>query len=179
MNEPPVVYPLLSEVEEMLKKKFSKETVASRLPSSADDAAASARIDELVLDDELRGKMPFTKDKYLVKENPQLVQWERETRKFLRRLSPIHGHRVSAVMVYEWATGIRVKELMEAGGNANGDLRKLNKILRLYFGKSYMSYIAGRKVPHCFKVPQGYYIRSHRPHSLTLYSEYCEKTLNP
>ena len=32
--------------------------------------------------------MPVTKDKYMVKENPHLVQWEREVRKFLRNLSP-------------------------------------------------------------------------------------------
>lgn len=123
--------------------------------------------------------MPFTKDKYLVKENPQLVEWERETRKFLRKLSPTHGHRVSAVMVYEWATGINVAELMKEGGKPGADLRKINACLRFYFGKSYMTYIAGRKVPNAYRVPPGWYVKRHRPMTLTLYSEYCEKTLNP
>ena len=54
--------------------------------------------------------MPFTKDKYLVKEKPALVQWERETRKFLRLLSPRHSHRVSADMVYEGGCSTPIKE---------------------------------------------------------------------
>ena len=122
--------------------------------------------------------MPFTKDKYLVKENVHLVQWEREVRKFLRQLSPMHGHRVSAVMIYEWATGIRVTDLMEAGGSTT-DLKRINKILRFYFGKGYMTYICGRKVPNAFRVKPGYYITRHRPMTLTLYAEYCEGTLRP
>ena len=123
--------------------------------------------------------MPFTKDQYLVRENPQLVTWEREVRKFLRRLSPDHGHRISAVMIYEWATGISVKELVEKGGNANSDLRKLNKILRFYFGKAYKTWIMGRQVPNAYRVKPGYYIRRHRPMTLTLYAEYSAGTLNP
>lgn len=121
--------------------------------------------------------MPFTKEKYLVKENPNLVQWERETRKFLRKLSPQHQHRISAVMIYEWATGINVGELMAAGTTANKDLRIINKLLRYYFGKASMTYIAGRKVRNAYTVRSGYYIKRHRPMTLTLYAEYCEKTL--
>ena len=122
--------------------------------------------------------MPFTKDKYVVKENPVLVQWERETRKFLRRLSPEHGHRVSAAMVYEWATGIKVADLIAEGGSTT-DLRHINKVLRFYFGKPYMTWICGHKVPNAFKVREGYYIKRHRPMTLTLYVEYTEGVLNP
>lgn len=123
--------------------------------------------------------MPFTKDKFLVRENPQLVQWERETRRFLRNLSPQHGHRVAAVMIYEWATGIQVAELMAAGGSAAADLRKINQVLRFYFDKPYMTYICGRKIPQAFRVKPGYYITRHRPMTLTLYAEYCEGVLKP
>ena len=131
--------------------------------------------------------MPFTKDKYIIKENPHLVQWERETRKFLRLLSPDHGHRVSAVMVYEWATGIKVTDLLDSGTKADElhkqtwrtDMRKLNKILAFYFGKPYMTYIMGRKVKNAYRVKPGYYIRRHRPMTLTLYAEYVEGVLNP
>lgn len=178
-ERPKMERPLLSEEEEELKKRFDKDAPSTRLPSSAAAASGSDRIDQLVLPDELRGRMPFTKDKYIVRENPQLVQWEREVRKFLRRLSPEHGHRVSAVMVYEWATGINIAELMRQGGSAAPDLRKINKCLKFYFGKSYMTYIAGRKVPNAYRVKSGYYIKRHRPMTLTLYVEYCEKTLNP
>ena len=122
--------------------------------------------------------MPFTKDKFLVRENSDLVKWERETRKFLRKLSPEHGHRVSAAMVFEWATGIQVFDLMAKGGSTV-DLKRINKVLRFYFGKPYMTYICGRKVPNAFKVPPGWYVKRHRPMTLTLYAEYSEGTLNP
>lgn len=170
----------LSDVEALLKKKFvEKGPATSRVPSSAHAAAPSERVTQLVLPDELRSRMPYTKDKFLVRENPHLVQWERETRKFLRRLSPEHGHRVSAVMIYEWATGINVAELMSEGGSAAADLRKINQVLRHYFGKSYMTYIMGRKVPNAYRVRPGYYIKRHRPMTLTLYAEYAEGVLNP
>ena len=134
--------------------------------------------------------MPFTKDKFLVNENPHLVGWERETRKFLRKLSPDHVHMVSAVMIYEWATGIRIADLMKettredlmtAGrrGTWKGDLRKITKVLRYYFGNSTTAYIMGRKVPNAFTVRQGYYITRHRPLTLTLYAEYVEGVLVP
>lgn len=171
---------LLSEVEAVLKKRFDKAEAAKvRVPSTARAAAGSERIDQLVLPDSERAKMPLTKDKYLVKENPHLVAWEREVRKFLRNLSPEHGHRVAAVMIYEWATGIKVADLMAEGGSAQADLRKLNQILRFYFGKPYMTYICGRKVPNAFRVKPGYYIRRHRPMTLTLWAEYQEGTLYP
>lgn len=169
----------LTEVEELLKDRFSKDAPTARLPSTAGDAKVSARVEQLVLPDTLRGKMPHTKDKYLVRENPHLVQWEREVRKFLRNLSPEHTHRASAVMIYEWATGIKVAELMGNGGSANSDLRKINKILQFYYGRSYTTYICGRKVAKCYAIPAGYYIRRHRPMTLTLYAEYSEGVLYP
>ena len=177
---------LLSGVEKTLKERFEKgETKVERVPSTA-RAARATRVDQLVLPDEERGKMPFTKAAYLVKDNAQEVQWERELRKFLRNLSPEHEHRVAAVHVYEWATGLRIVELMaeekrarEAGEPKahttwRGDLRKLNKLLRLYFGKPYMTWIMGRKVPQAYKIPKGWYVYRHRPKTLTLYAEYAE-----
>jgi hypothetical protein len=170
---------LLTEQESILKERFDKSARTARVPSSAREPARSSRLDQLVLPVSERGKMPLTKDKYLVKENPHLVQWERETRLFLRQLSPQHGHRVSAVMIYEWATGINVAELVADGGSASADLRKINQILRQYFGKPYMTYILGRKVPNAYKVPPGWYVKRHRPVTLTLYAEYLQGTLNP
>jgi hypothetical protein len=172
----------------MLKERFDKSQAdRRRVPSTADAAPASERVDTLVLPDEMRAKMPFTKDKYLIRENPHLVSWEREVRKFLRKLSPDHGHRVSAVMIYEWATGILIADIMresperlEPGRqNWRSDLRKLNKILEFYFGKPYMTYIAGRKVPKAYRVKPGTYITRRRPMTLTLYAEYIEGVLYP
>lgn len=179
---------LLSEVESVLRARFDKEKAdkENRVPSNAQASKSSDRIEELVLPDDQRAKMPFTKDKYLVRENPHLVQWEREVRKFLRRLSPDHGHRVSAAMIYEWATGIRIVDAMELEGKGKpgqtswrSDIRKINQALKFYFGDPYMTYIMGRKVPKAYRVKPGYYIRRHRPMTLTLYAEYAEGTLYP
>jgi hypothetical protein len=172
---------LLSEAEAAIKKRFSKEEAskANRVPSSARAAANSERLDQLILPDSERARMPYTKEKYLVRDNPHLVQWERETRKFLRQLSPRASHRVSAVMIYEWATGINIAQLMEQGGTASADCRKINECLRYYFDKPTMTYIMGRKVPNCFKVREGWYVKRHRPMTLTLYAEYMAGTLNP
>jgi hypothetical protein len=179
---------LLSDVERAIKQRFSKEEADRvRVPSTARDASASARVDQLTLPLSERGKMPHTKDKYLVRENPHLVAWEREVRVFLRKLSPDHEHRVAAVMIYEWATGMKVAELMQLEQKGQpgrqswrSDLRKINQVLKFYFGETrYMTYIMGKKVPNCYKVRRGYLIRRHRPMTLTLYAEYQAGTLNP
>jgi len=170
----------LSEVEALLKKRFNKEEAdKKRVQSTAAPATGSTRLDQLVLPDAARPKMPLTKGKYLVRDNPQEVQWERETRKFLVRLSTVHEHRVSAIMVYEWATGINVQGLYLEGGNANSDLRKINKILKFYFGVPFSTYIVGRKVPRAYNVRGGYFITRHRPMTLTLWAEYGEGVLHP
>lgn len=183
---------ILSEAEMILKERFLKEKNAHwALPSNAEPKRPSERIETLVLPDELRRKMPVTKSKYLVRENPHLVQWEREVRKFLRNLSPEHEHRISAVMIYEWATGIPIVELMRLERSSHptpgvkqpptyrSDLRKINKLLAYYFGKPYMTYIAGHKVPKAYRVRQGYLITRHRPCTLTLWTEYNEGVLVP
>lgn len=170
----------LTGIEEGLKEEYESNRVKhSRVPSTAGDLQGSTRINQLVLPGEKRPKMPLTKEKYIIRENPQLIEWERIVRQFLRNLSPAHGHRVSGVMVYEWATGIRIVDLIESGGNANSDLRKINQCLRFYFGKSYQTYIAGRKVPNAYRIKPGYYITRHRPLTLALWYEYQEGTLSP
>lgn len=166
-----------AEIEAELQARFSKDARSSRVPSNALEPARPEKA-ALFLPEAERGRMPFTKDKYLVKENPTIVAWEREVRKFLRQLSPLHGHRVSAAMVYEWATGIKVADLVTEGGST-ADLKRINRILRFYFGKPYMTWICGRKVPNAYRVNPGYYIKRHRPMTLTLYAEYSEGVLNP
>jgi len=171
---------LLTEVEKALKEKYNKDEASrARVPSDARPTAPSERVTQILLDVEDRPDMPFTKEKYIVRENPHLITWERETRRFLRKL-PLHsGHRISATMVYEWATGIKVRELVAEGGNANSDLRKINEVLRFYFGKSFKTWIMGRQVPNAYRVPQGWRVKYHRPMTMTLLLEYHQKTLDP
>ena len=169
----------ISEIEAMLQKKFVKNDAdRTRLPSTAGAPRVSGHVSDIVLPDIERPKMPVTKSKYLVKENPHEVTWEREVRKFLRKLTPRHEHRVSAAMVYEWATGIKTADLVAEGGST-ADLKRINRILKFYFGDPYMTWICGRKVPKAYKVRAGYYIRYHRPMTLTLWAEYTEGTLYP
>ena len=168
---------LMTGIEEDLQSRFHRDYDRSLLPSTAEEAPLS-RAEALALPDSQRGRMPFTKEKYLVKENPEIVQWEREVRKFLRNLSPSSGHRVSASMIFEWVTGLPVRDLVEMGGST-ADLKRINTILKYYFGKPKTAYICGRKVTNAYTVPPGYYIRRHRPRSMTLYAEYLEGTLYP
>ena len=51
-------------------------------------------------------------------------------------------------------------------------------MLAYYFGKPYMTWIAGRKVPSCFNVKPGFYIKYHRPLTLTLWAEWREGKLS-
>jgi hypothetical protein len=88
--------------------------------------------------------------------------------------------------VYEWATGLRIVDLMASTEplspgkqNWRSDLRKINKCLEFYFGKSYMTWICGRKVNKAYRVRPGYYIKYHRPMTLTLWAEWAEGVLNP
>lgn len=176
---------LLSENERAIKARFEAgETQVTRVPSVAREPRTT-RVDQLVLPDEERGPMPFTKDKFLKRENPQRVQWERELRKFLRKLSPEHEHRIAAVHVYEWATGMKLADLTERerSGEAaqdgrkptwRADLRKLNDLLKEYFGQPYMTWIMGRKIPKAYRVPKGWYVYRHRPKTLTLYAEWAD-----
>lgn len=168
----------ITEIEEMLRGKHNPEE-RKDLPSNAVQAPASERVNQLVLPRERRGKLPLTKEKYAIREDPRLIEWERVTRQFLRELSTASGHRISAVMVYEWATGINVAELMAEGGSANADLRRINTILTYHFGDSYQTWIGNKKVGKCYKVPPGWFVKRHRPLTLSLWIEYREGTLKP
>ena len=168
---------LLSEIEKTLKEKYEKKETGHRLPSNAAAAAGSDRVVSLLLPDNERPKMPLTKDKYVVRENPHKVAWEREVRKFCRNLTLTNEHRISASMIYEWATGIKVADYIASEGAAPPDLRTINWCLRFYFGKPYSTYIAGRKVPNCYKVKVGYRMKRHVPQTMTLKVEYYDGVL--
>lgn len=172
---------LINAAAAKVRERFREEgTVPTRVPSTAHEAP-TGRVDQFVLPDEERGRMPFTKEKFLIRENPNKVTWERETRKFLRKLSPDHEHRIAAVHIFEWATGLSLAALVAAEKDGDvsqtrwrGDLRHINWALRNYFGKPYATYIMGRKIPKAYKVPKGWYVYKHKPHTLTLYADWAE-----
>jgi len=93
-----------------------------------------------------------------------------------------NGFTASRLELFPTASLDRVSflaELMAEGGSAAPELRKINAVLRFYYGKPYMTYIMGRKVTNAYRVKPGYYITRHRPMTLTLYAEYAEGTLSP
>lgn len=182
----------LSDVEKELRARFDPNNRV-RFSSTAKQAPSSDYVKDLVLPESERGRLPLTRDKFIASENPALVEWERQTRKFLKRLNNDFGHRVTAAMVYEWATGISIRDLQIAEGidpdapgrgpspygSASMHLRHINKILTDYFGKSYKTMIAGRTVGKAYKVRQYFQVVYKKPMCLTLWPEWDEGTLNP
>ena len=180
-----------SDIERELQSRFNPEN-SQRFSSTAQDAASAEYVEQLVLPEDSRGRMPFTRDAFVISENPARVEWEREVRKFLSKLNADFGHRVTAPMIYEWTTGINIRELAEAegvdpenwhgggwNGSANTHLRHINYILKEYFGKSYKTTILGRPVGKAYTVRPSFSVRRKKPVCLTLWPEWDEGTLNP
>ena len=181
----------MTELEKMLQARHNP-TVKKQFTSDALDPQRSKLVGDLALPDESRGRMPLTQEKFVVYEPPQRVEWEREVRKAIFSLPGDGGHRISAPMIFEWATGISIKELAEAegadqksargggkNGSANVHLRHINWVLRGYFGKGYKTKIAGREVGQAYKVPKGYRIERRKPLNITLWPEWENNTLKP
>lgn len=179
----------LSDVERALQAKYDPN-VNKPFQSTAVDPKSSEYVKALALPRDKRGQMPLTQEKFVISEDPVRVEWERELRIFLDALVSRNGHRISAPMVFEWVTGISIKELAEIEGVANADgrgggrngsanshLRHLNYLMKAYFGNSYKTTIAGRSVGKAYTVPPGFRVKRQRPVCLTLWPEYENGTL--
>jgi hypothetical protein len=94
-------------------------------------------------------------------------------------------------MIFEWVTGVTIKEIQEAegvdlaewrGGAANGSanmhLRHINAILAEYFGKPRKTTIMGRHVGKAYDVPRGFRTERRKPLCLTLWPEWDEGQLD-
>ncbi|QNN98049.1 hypothetical protein SEA_FEDE_1 [Microbacterium phage Fede] len=182
----------LSDIERALQARHNP-TNPKQFASTTIEPEGSAYVKELSLPDTSRGRMPMTQEKFVVHENPARVEWERQLRKFIKRLNTRDtGHRITAPMVFEWTTGLSISEIAKAegvagndprGGGANGSanmhLRHLNALLKDYFGTPYKTKIAGRQVGKAYKVPQHFKIDTTKPKCLTLWPEWYNGTLQP
>ena len=187
----------VSELEKELQSRFDASKM-QRFTSTAQAAAKNEYVGDLVLPEEERGLMPYTKSDLVISENPLRVAWEREVRKFISKLTTHTSHRVTAAMVYEWATGIKIAELLAAdaageeltetpegtnarteAGKLNVHLRHINWVLGQYFGKSYKTKIMGREVGRAYTVRQEFRVKHKKPANLTLWPEWSEGTLEP
>lgn len=178
-----------TEAELEIQRRFDPAN-ADRFSSVAQEAARGILVQKLSLPEEERGPMPFTKERMVTNENPLRVEWEREVRKFLRRLDE-DGHRITAPMIYEWTTGISLRELRKAegvdddqwrggagSGSANTHLRHINAILLGYFGKPYKTTIMGRHVGRAYTVRKNFRVKDKKPMSLNLWPDWKEGTLD-
>ena len=187
----------VSDLEKSLQAQFDPRSM-QRFSSTAKEAAKSEYIQELALPMEERGLMPYTKSELMIAENPQRVEWEREVRKFLSKLTTHTSHRVTAAMIYEWVTGIKIVDLLAAdkegelltdepeglkantnAGYLNVHLRHINWVLKEYFGKSYKTKMMGREVGKAYTVRQEFRVKLKKPANMTLWPEWAEGTLEP
>jgi len=180
-----------SDIERELQARFNPGNM-DRFSSTAQEVAKADYVEALVLPEESRGRMPYSRADLIIEENPARVEWERQLRKFLAKLNSDFGHRITAPMVYEWTTGIKITELAEAegvdpknwhggarNGSANMHLRHLNALLFAYFGKPYKTTIMGRQVGKAYTVRPSFRVKNKKPVSLTLWPEWDEGTLKP
>ena len=187
----------VSELERELQAQFDP-AARQRFTSTARTAARSEYVEKLVLPEEERGLMPYTKEDFVISENPLRVEWEKEVRKFLSKLTTHTSHRITAAMIYEWATGISIEKMLAAdkigellteeaesvraqtnAGRLNVHLRHINWILREYFGKPYKTKIMGREVGRAYTVRREFRVRLKKPANMTLWPEWAEGTLEP
>ena len=182
----------LSDAEKELQARFDPRGLI-RFTSTAKEVATSEYIGDLVLPENSRGRLPYSREDFVVSENPARVEWEREVRKFLARLNSDFGHKVSAPMIYEWATGISVADLLEiekrekAQAEENGTraepsrinmhLRHINWVLAEYFGTPRKTTIFGRPVGKAYTVRQYFRVKMKKPANLTLIPEWDAGTL--
>jgi hypothetical protein len=175
----------MAELERALAKEFDP---AILFPSTAGEAETADLVTSLILPKSSRGRLPLTRSDFVVEENPARVEWERQVRLFIRSLRPgtrYRGHKINAPMIFEWATGQTIKEIVEAegvdkenwrGGAANGSanmhLRHINAILKEYFGTPKKTTILGRPVGKAYTVNKGFRVERRKPACLTLWPEY-------
>ena len=180
----------ISDIERALQARHNPSNV-KQFTSTSSDMEQSEYLKDLALPVEQRGRVPLTQERYIMHENPMRVEWERQTRLFLKQLNTRnHGHRVTAPMVFEWTTGISIAELAAAegadqkeyhgggqNGSANVHLRHINWVLKEYFGTPYKTKIAGREVGRAYRVKQHFRVTDYKPVCLTLWPEWENRTL--
>jgi len=183
--------PDIEAIHRELQKQFNPAS-NRRFTSTATIEKKAEQVEDRLLPDDQRGRLPVTRSDYVIPENPFRVAWEREVRKFLSKLNHSKGHKITAPMIYEWCTGVNLVELAKAEGvdptawrggarwgSANIHLRHINAILTDYFGKPRKTTIAGRHVGRAYDVPPEFRVSRKRPSTITLIVEREEGTLNP
>jgi hypothetical protein len=114
--------------------------------------------------------IPDTREYTLINEDEELVEWERVVRTFIHTLASTRDHRITPQMVWAYATG--GAEVSPDDVNYRRDLRKIRKVLRGYFGKSYQSTIRGVKCKEVWRLRSGFLVYRKAPITMTLFLEW-------
>lgn len=149
------------------------------------NAAHSTRVQRKPPSPELRNRLlppdqrepVVSREAVLMREDEDLVEWEVQTRAYLEALASGRKHRTSAPLIWEWATGQSIAEL-HAEGNRTAyakDLRRINTILKAYFGEAKPSFINGRKFNRVYRISQHFLVKRKAPFCLSLFLEWREK----
>ena len=112
----------------------------------------------------------ISRDKIFITIDEDLEEWERQTRAYLYLLAKGRKHSTSAALIWEWATGLSVAEEYRKGNSKiyNRDLRRINTILRSYFGDPYATFIDGRKFPRAYRISQWFNVDRKAPFCASL-----------
>lgn len=129
----------------------------------------SQRLTDLIKPPEERS-VPDTREYRLLNEDEDLVQWERLTRQFLHSLASTRDHRVTPQMIWNYATNNA--EVDPNDTDYRRDLRKIRKVMRGYFGKSYQTTIRNVKQKEAWKVRAGFLVYRKAPITMTIYLEW-------
>jgi hypothetical protein len=185
----------VAETREDIERKLQQEFPTDNprmFQSTSEEPERSEKVTNLVVARDQRAMPPLTLSKYVIDENPDRVEWEREVRAFLLALpNPEAGHTITAPMIYEWATQRSIADDVKAegvdpnkwqggarSGSANAHLRHINWVLKEYFGQSYETRIAGRKVGKAYTVRRYFRLREKMPANITLWPDWKAGTLD-
>lgn len=137
--------------------------------AAAKGAAGEARssLADRLLPPEERATRAFSKDQVIIDEDEDLREWERVLRAYLHRLPRGRKHRTTAILVWEWATGLETTDVER--GVLIADTRRLNKLLSAYFGKPRQTYIDGRKFTRVYDIGRNFVVDRKAPYCLELY----------
>lgn len=129
----------------------------------------SQRLTDLIKPPEERS-IPDTREYTLLNEDEDLVQWERLVRSFLHSLPSTRDHRVTPQMIWNYATANADYDPHDP--EYRRDLRKIRKVMRGYFGKSYQTTIRNVKQKEAWKVRAGFLVYRKAPVTMTIYLEW-------
>lgn len=154
----------LPEFGEEMEEVFSRPKTAEPAPQT------KSSLQERLIPHHERDTSVFPKEQVMVLEDDDLVEWERVIRQYLGLMPKMVPNRTASILVWEWATGMTSKDVDRS--TMLKDSRRINKVLKYYFGEPRNSFIDGRKLPMIYDIRKGFLVHRKAPMNLSLYLEW-------